>query len=224
MELPKNKKILFFCAHPDDDTFSSGALIYNLVKNNNKVLCIHLTSGLKGIDRKIPTDYKIKIRQTEEINACKILGVRPVFLRLDDPLFNCNSRNINIIIKILKKEKPDIIFLPHEKDAHPTHKKVNKIVLNASKSIKVKKKWFYETWTPLEKPNFIFFFDDLLMKIKISAMKQYKSQLERLDFISAIIALNTFRGITGQELLRGFGKSYKSEKKYGEAFFITKEK
>ncbi len=132
-----------------------------------------------------------------------------------------NKENVNIIIKLLREEKPDIIFLPPKNDAHPTHRKVSRIVLKAIKSVKINEKWFYEIWTLLKKPNFIFFFNKELMNIKIKAMKEHKSQIERLDYIGATIALNTFRGIMGQELLGGFGKLYKNEKKYGEAFLIT---
>ena len=221
MNLPKNQKILFFCAHPDDDTFSSGALIYNLAKNN-KILCVYLTTSPRGVVKDISTKEKIQIRKTEAINACKVLGAKPIFLDMDKPTLKHNKENVGIISKLLKEEKPDIIFLNPKNDAHPTHKKVSRIVLKAIKSVKINEIWFYETWTLLAKPNFIFFFNDNSMKIKIRAMKQHKSQLERLDFVDATIGLNTFRGIMGQELMGGFGKSYQSEKKYGEAFLIIK--
>lgn len=221
INIPKNKKIIIFCAHPDDDTFSSGALIYGLAKNN-KVVCIYLTSSPKGVAKDISTEEKIRIRKSEGIKACKILGTRPVFLDLDKPTLRYNKENVGIISKLFKEEKPEIIFIPPKNDAHPTHRKVSKIVLKAIKPLKVNETWFYETWTPLGKPNFIFFFNDDLMKIKIEAMKQHKSQLERVDYAGATIALNTFRGIMGQELLGGFGKSYQNGKKYGEAFLIIK--
>jgi len=219
MKLPRNKKIIFFCAHPDDDTFSSGAIIHKLVKNKNKVLCIYLTSSPRAVLGKKTRVEKRIIRMKEGENACKVLGAEPVFLNLDDPVLKATKQNIKLISGIIKKEKPQIIFLPTEYDAHPTHRKVNKIVEKAGK--KVKQKWYYETWTPILSPNYIYFFDEKEMKIKKTAMKKHKSQLERADFSEATVALNKFRGIMGPELLGEFSKKYKKQK-YGEAFLIKK--
>ena len=218
-EIPKNKKILFFCAHPDDDAFSSGALIYSLAKNKNKIYCIYLTTSSRSVARNVPVSKKEKIRKNEAENSCKILGTKAIFLDLDKPTLKVNKENVDKIIKILEKEKPDIIFLPIRNDSHPTHRKVNRIIMKATESEKIKQKIFYENWTPLEKPNFIFFFDKKIMNIKIKAMKQHKSQMERLNYSKAIVALNIFRGILGQELLGGFAKSYK-DVKYGEAYLV----
>ncbi len=219
--LPKKKKIMFFCPHIDDDTFSSGALLVTLAKNN-EIISIYLTSGPRGVSKNVPFGEKIRIRKSEGTKACGVLGIRPVFLSLDKPILKNNRKSVDVILKLLNDEKPDIIFLPPPNDAHPTHKKVNQIVSEAAKCAGIRERWFYETWMPLAKPNFIFFFNDNLMKMKIKAMKQHKSQIERTDFITAIVALNEFRGTTGKKLLGGFGKLYQSGKNYGEAFLIDK--
>jgi LmbE family N-acetylglucosaminyl deacetylase len=220
--ISKSKKILYFCAHPDDDTFSSAALIHALVKNNNKVICVYFKNSPNGVAKNISIEEKIQIRKTEAVDACRIVGAKPLFLNLDKSPLQFNKENVDLIVELLKKEKPNIIFIPPVNDAHPTHRTVNKIVLKATKSVKVNEKWFYETWTPLAKPNFIFFFDEDLMKIKIKAMEQHKSQLERGDFVNATVGLNTFRGLMGHELLGDFGKIYKNKEKYGEAFLVIK--
>jgi len=216
-KLPKSKKILFFCAHPDDDTFSSGALLHTLAKNKNKITCIYLSSSPRAVVGKLSTKEKREIRMQEGTEACKVLKTKPIFLNLDKPTLKVNRENTKLISNIIKKEKPAIVFLPTSYDAHPTHRKVNKIVTKASK--KVKQKWFYETWTPISSPNFIYFFDEKLMKVKIKAMKKHKSQLKRADFSQATTALNKFRGIMGPELLGNFGSKHKKQK-FGEAFLI----
>ena len=221
ISLPENKKILFFCPHPDDDAFSSGATIHELVKNQNQVISVFMTLSPKGIARDISNEEKRRIRKSEAVAACKVLGNKTLFLDLDKPTLEFNDKNINLIINMLEKEKPDIILLPPQNDAHPTHARVSKIVSEAAKSIKAEK-WFYETWTPLEKPNYIFFFGEDIMKIKIKALKQYESQLERMDLVNAAIGINTYRGIMGELLIEGFTKSGEKQKKYGEAFLIVK--
>ncbi len=65
-DIPKNQKILFFCAHPDDDTFSSGALIYSLVKNNNKVVCIYLTSSPRGVQKIFQVKKKYELGKQKQ--------------------------------------------------------------------------------------------------------------------------------------------------------------
>ena len=162
----------------------------------------------------------MRIRKEEATNACKFLNAKPLFLDLDKPKLEVNEESINKTIEILRTEKPDIVFSPPCYDAHPTHRRLNQIMRKAIKSSQVEQIWFYETWTLIEKPNFIFFFDEDLMKIKVEAMKKHESQVERLDFINAIKSLDRLRGIMGQELIGGFAKSYHSTKKYGEAFKI----
>ena len=223
--VPKNKKILFFCPHPDDEAISSAALIHNMINtNNNEVICVFLRCSANGVDGSMTVEDKQKIRKQEAISCCKVLGCNHIFLNMDDSPLEADEKTIPIISDLIKKEKPDIIFLPPDYDAHPTHKKTNQIITNAFGSPESNmevEKWYYETWTPITKPNYIFFFDDKLMDIKKKAISSYSSQLKRTDFLNSAIALNTFRGITGKELLEGFGSSG-SKGKYGEAFYIEK--
>ena len=79
-------------------------------------------------------------------------------MKLDKPTLEVNYDNVFLIQELIKKEDPDIIFLPPEYDAHPTHKKVNEIVRKAIKGIKIQK-WYFEVWTPVREPNYIFYFD-----------------------------------------------------------------
>ncbi|EKE14547.1 MAG: hypothetical protein ACD_12C00436G0002 [uncultured bacterium] len=222
ISLPKNKKILFFASHPDDDVISSGALLYQLTKNGNQIISIFITLSPKGVNRNISFEEKIALRKNETKQACQIIVAKPIFLDLDKPVFEINQENKEIIINLLKNERPDIIFLPPEYDAHSTHQKVNKLITQTIKQISLEEIWYYETWTPLLKPNFIFFFDDELMEIKKTAIAKHKSQIERLDFIKAAVGLNSFRAAIGQELLGDFGSKYYNNQKYGEAFFIEK--
>jgi LmbE family N-acetylglucosaminyl deacetylase len=216
--IPKNKKILFFCAHPDDDVISSGGLIYKLVKNKNDVLCVYLTSSPLGVLGKKSLIEKRKIRSKEALVACMLLGCRTMFLDLDKPRLEVDDSTIDRIRKLMQDEAPSMIFLPPANDAHPTHRKVHEIITRTGKQAE---RWIYETWTPLPKPNFIFFFDDALMKIKKKAISCHKSQLIRSDYLEAAVCLNRFRGIMGLELLGDKGKVYKKQR-YGEAFLIVK--
>ncbi len=222
LELPRDRKVLFFCAHPDDDTFSSGATIYEMTKRGNEVICIFLTTSPRGVLRDIPEGEKRNTRKMEGTKACRVVGAKPVFLDLDNPRLEHNKENVDRVTALLREEKPDIVFNHPKNDAHPTHKKTSEIVLDALRAVDVNEVWFYETWTPLEKPNFIFFFGEGLMNIKKQAMEKHETQTEKANIAEACIGLNLYRGIMGKELLGGYAKDYAKEKKYGEAFLIEK--
>ncbi len=213
----EDKKIMVFCPHPDDDVFSSGALLKYLSAKND-VYSVFVTYSPRGVDRDISEKEKIELRKKEAKKACEILESKPVFLGLDQLKIKPDKENVKVMEGLLKKEKPDIVLIPPMNDAHPTHKKVSQTILKTLEKVEVEEVWSYETWTPLPNPDYIFFFNDTLMNIKKKAMNEHQSQTERLDFAGSMVALNRFRGIMGQELMGGFGKSYEGENKYGEAY------
>lgn len=223
MKLPRKKKILFFSPHPDDDVISSAATLYTLAKNKNKIICVYLTTSPRGVLKALPKKERIRLRKEEAKKACKIIKTTPLFLDLPDP-FPINQRNLNLIKELLKETKPHIVFVPNEEEKHPTHRSTNKIVLKALKGTKVKKILFYEVWTPIKKPSFIYYFNEDLLKIKKKAINQHKTQVTRINLTKAVTGLNAFRGILGKEVLGKFGSIYKDKKQYGEAFLIKKLK
>jgi len=220
-ELPKNKKIVVFSPHPDDDVISMGATIIKLIKNKNKVSCVYLTPSPKGVLGDILVEEKIKIRENEAIEACKIIGSKPIFsyLARNEEKIDLSNDNINKILNVLKTERPDIVALNHKEDMHPTHRMCSRLILKALEKFHVVKKWFWEEWTPIQNPNCFIFFDENIMNVKIKAIRAHKSQIKRARFDLATKSLNLYRGIMGGEITRGFGSS--SEKiNYAEVFYI----
>ena len=146
-ELPKNKKIVVFSPHPDDDVISMGATIIKLIENKNEVSCVYLTPSPKGVLGDISVEEKIKIRENEAIEACKIIGAKPIFSYLDrnEEKINLSNDNINKILNILKAERPDIVALNHKEDMHPTHRICNQLILKALEKFVIQK-WFYEVF------------------------------------------------------------------------------
>ncbi|MBN1263181.1 MAG: PIG-L family deacetylase [Candidatus Pacebacteria bacterium] len=218
--LPRNQTIAFFSPHPDDDCISAGALIFDLIARKNQIFSIYPTSSPRGVSGSLLLEEKRKIRHREARTACQIMGTRPVFLDLDRPKLIFNQANIKEINCLLKRLRPTIIFLPPATDAHPTHRKVVRIVKAAAKSVSVRQTWFYDSWSPLDKPNFIFFFKEEKMAKKAEAISCHRSQLERLNFLRAVKGLNLFRGEMGKELMGKPAGIFDHEKLYGEAFLI----
>lgn len=47
--LPKDKTVVVFSPHPDDDIISMGGTLLKLVRNGNKVYCIYMTPGTNAV-------------------------------------------------------------------------------------------------------------------------------------------------------------------------------
>lgn len=132
-------KALFIFAHPDDESFSSGGLIAKLSEKGINVKLITATKGEEGELGDPPVCLKKdlgKTREKELLKASKILGISRVYFLgfLDSTLKKIPTpKLVNPILKILKKEKPDLVFT-FNKDGgsrHPDHVKINKAATKA---------------------------------------------------------------------------------------------
>ena len=221
-ELPRDKKILVLCAHPDDDTFGMGASIREMARNGCSVICAYLTTSPRGVLGDMTEEEKARTRIQEAREACEILGAEPVFMdfhkdELDEP------ETLERIIDIVKKLKPDAIFTLPGNDVHPTHAKTAKLAHMAAKELGLGEVWIYEAWTLIREPNCVYFFGENEMKVKRDAMSKHMSQLERQGPTDeAFACLNRFRAIMVREPIRGFGGKHPELGKYAEAFLVEK--
>lgn len=72
----KNKTVLIFSPHPDDDTFAVGGTMALLASNRNKVIIAIYTNDNKGsYDREMTSERLARIRKAEEEAACAVLGI-----------------------------------------------------------------------------------------------------------------------------------------------------
>lgn len=181
-----NLDAIFFAAHPDDAELSCGGTIAKMVSRKKKVGIVDLTAGEMGTRGSRETRFK-------ELNKAAIIlniTVREN-LRIKDGQIENNKTNQLKVIKIIRKYKPGIIFMPYQNDRHPDHSNANRLVresaffsgLNKLKTSFSGKnqaafrpdKNFYFMQTYTFEPSFIVdiseFFD-----IKMKAVKCYSSQ------------------------------------------------
>jgi LmbE family N-acetylglucosaminyl deacetylase len=87
--------------------------------------------------------------------------------------------------------KPQLIYLPSFLDQHADHRATNEVL----KNIELNKVLIsaYEVWTPLI-PNRLV---DItaVVKDKVRAIEAHESQLANLDYKTAILSLNQYRGL-----------------------------
>ena len=130
-------KVLFVFAHPDDESFSSGGTIVQLKENGATIKLITATKGEGGQTNGICKKEDLGItRQKELLNAARVLGIDEIFFLgfRDETLINIPENKLkNIILKILKKEKPDITitFDKNGGSNHPDHKAISQAATKA---------------------------------------------------------------------------------------------
>lgn len=201
-------RIMVFAPHPDDDVLGCGGSILKHRKKGRQVKVVYLTSGEAGS----PAFYSNglnTVREEEAAQALHLLEVAdPVFLGLPDGGIEVDTPNLNAVVMLLRRERPDMVYLPHARDVHRDHLKTHELVLEACR--RAAGPWHpqcgehawevawilaYEVWAPLGEVNMV---EDItpFIDIKIAAMRRHKSQLEHIAYDEGIRGLNRFRGIS----------------------------
>ncbi len=204
-------KVIVFAPHPDDGLLGCGGSILKRVKEGGDVLFVYMTSGDAGSLDKSKEDL-LKIREKEVKNALEVMGVTKVeFLRNDDGYLFYSKKNLERVTSIIRRERPNIIYIPHEKDEHIDHVKTNKIVKEAIRRAegpcfkecgenpwKTETVLCYEVWTPLSRVSYVEDITEFIDK-KEEALKCHESQLKEIKYDQAIRSLNNYRGVmTGE--------------------------
>lgn len=205
---PTLSRIMVFAPHPDDDVLGCGGSIVKHRRKGRKVKVVYLTSGEAGSPVLHP-DGLNRVREEEAVQALSALEIEdPVFLRLPDGGIEVNAPSLAAVVGLLRRERPEIIYLPHAGDVHRDHLKTHELVLESCRraagpwhpqcgrhSWEVDWILAYEVWAPLGEVNMV---EDIspFMEIKLEAMRRHKSQLEHIAYDEGIRGLNRFRGIS----------------------------
>ena len=179
--------ILAFGAHPDDVELGCGGTLHKAVVNGKTVGIIDLTRGELG------TRGDIKTRTIEASNASKVLGVSfRENLEMPDGFLTNSKENQLLIINMIRKYQPEIVFCNSFEDRHPDHSKACQLVRescflsglvkiitkdkdgNSQKFWRPSSVYSYIQWKSL-KPEFVVDISSTI-DTKISAVDCYKSQ------------------------------------------------
>jgi len=223
--MPENKKIVVISPHPDDSSINAGGTIMKL-SSANKIDTFVMTTGHRADIPGTTKEERIKIREEEVKKECEILETVPHFCRLafydNEPKI---KEDIEKITSLLRDLTPDIIMLPYERDAHPTHITSRNITLEAIKNLNFKPElWGYETTWSLFKDkevNLIVSLNSYEMNQKLEAISCHKSQIARTRYDLAAKALGQFRAsLIPEQALTQFGKKSVKLDKYLELFNV----
>jgi bacillithiol biosynthesis deacetylase BshB1 len=119
--------LLFFGAHPDDIELSCGGTIVTMVKRGLRVGMIDLTRGEMG------TRGTPQTRKREALASARILGVTfRQQLDLGDGALRTGREEELLVIDVVRRTRPSLVFAPYPDDRHPDHTRTGKLITEAS--------------------------------------------------------------------------------------------
>jgi LmbE family N-acetylglucosaminyl deacetylase len=114
---PPIQRVLVITAHPDDSEFGAGGTIAKLVHEGMHVSYCIVTNGNKGSgDRSMTPERLARIREEEQRNAARVLGVETVdFLGFPDCEVEDTRESRLAVTAAIRRHRPDrlIIQNPH---------------------------------------------------------------------------------------------------------------
>lgn len=143
----KKTKVLVIGAHPDDPETTTGGAILKMKEAGYEVVAVYMTRGQSGIKGKTHEEAGA-IRTLEAENACKVLGIRPIFMSQVDGYSEINVDRYKEMQEIIVQENPDIVFTHWTLDLHRDHRVCSCLVLEAWRRLKYKfELYFFEPMT-----------------------------------------------------------------------------
>lgn len=192
----KRADILVITPHPDDAEFGVAGTVVHWARQGKIVVYIVCTNGDKGTsDFDIKPAQLAKIREKEQLEAAKLLGVREVvFLRHPDQSLEDTPEFRKEIVRLIRTYMPEIVVTsdPYRRYIwHRDHRIVGRVTLDAvfpySRDIwafpelleegykphKVKEVWLWAS----EDVNFRSDITETF-ELKVKALRCHKSQIK----------------------------------------------
>ena len=106
------ERVMVVTAHPDDPEFGAGGTVAKLAREGREVTYIIVTNGSKGSgDRQMTPERLAKIREEEQRNAARVLGVeRVVFLGYEDGEVEDTRALRRDVTREMRRWRPDLII------------------------------------------------------------------------------------------------------------------
>lgn len=134
---PDGQRILNILAHPDDGESFTGGTMARLAQEGKEISYLVVTRGDKGSDDRSMTPERLAtIREEEQRNAARLLGVQSVTF-LDgysdghlEPSFALRED----LVRKIREWKPDVVFTfdPWKRyEIHPDHRAIGLCVIDA---------------------------------------------------------------------------------------------
>src|SRR5262249_53297317 len=107
------QRVMVITAHPDDTEFGAGGTVAKLVKEGKHVTYCILTNGDKGSnDRTMRPERLVEIREDEQRQAARVLGVEAVdFLGFPDCELEDTRESRRAVTASIRRHRPDLLIV-----------------------------------------------------------------------------------------------------------------
>lgn len=212
---PPPGRVLVFAPHPDDEAAGPGGTLALHRRQGDPVRVVVVTDGRNGDAerRHDPTDYAA-LRAEESRRGLHELGVDDVvFWGLPDghaPSDADLAAAVARAVAELASFRPDVVYLPWQREGHPDHHAVHRLVVQALAAVDFAGLALgYEIWNALL-PDVVVDIGPVIDR-KAAAMRAHRSQLELVRFDRSLLGLAEYRSLVH---LQGKG--------HGEAFVVLR--
>src|SRR5262245_14518585 len=106
------ERVLVITAHPDDSEFGAGGTVAKFAKEGRHVSYCILTNGNKGSGERSMTPERLaQIREEEQRNAARVLGVEAVdFLGFPDCELEDTRESRMAVTAAIRRHRPDLVI------------------------------------------------------------------------------------------------------------------
>jgi LmbE family N-acetylglucosaminyl deacetylase len=227
-EKPYRRGMVVF-AHADDAEYGSSGTVAKWCAEGWDVVYLVCTDGSKGSsDPEMSADRLVKVRQEEQRNAGKVLGLQDVvFLGFEDSMLEPSLTLRRDIAREIRRHKPDVLICPspfrqsnnHRWLEHPDHLAAGEAAMAAVFPTARDRLTFpelleeglephkvREVWVPSREDADCYVDVTDYIEVSVQALKQHKSQLGDFDSDSH---MREWRGRTGDRVGFQYAESFK---------------
>jgi LmbE family N-acetylglucosaminyl deacetylase len=175
--------VLAIGAHPDDIEIGCFATLARHSLDGDKIFGVVITRGENGGD--------VKERRDEAMEAAEIIKMNLIFGDFPDGDVRENAKLVTFLDNIVKENKIDVIYTHSLNDRHQDHRAVCRASMSVSRN--VQEVYCYEAVSLISSFTPQIFVDVTeTFAYKISALRKYKSQIER-TFIDGLEGIARYR-------------------------------
>jgi LmbE family N-acetylglucosaminyl deacetylase len=124
-------RVLAFGAHPDDLEIQCGGTLAKFARMGVSISMAVATDGSAG-HMLIPPGELAEIRHSEAKESAQIIGAELYWMGFSDEMIFDDIATRLHFVEIIRKARPDLILTHNPDDYHPDHRRVSRLVFDAS--------------------------------------------------------------------------------------------
>lgn len=201
-------RILAIGAHQDDPDIGCGGSLILHADAGDDLTLVYATDGAAG-SPEIPKEQLAPLRRAEAERSATVLGAeRLVFLPFSDgQLAYAGYALVTELGRLIRSERPEIVYVHHPGDAHPDHRALAAATLDACRRAStpyfqemgigrhtVTEIRLYEVWTPLHEYRRAIDISAVIDR-KAEAIRQHRSQIGLVPYDEVARGLARYRSV-----------------------------